>query len=76
MMLRGTSDNFLDVPGKRWLRAAGGRQTCCSSPTTGNCATAAVVTVEGGSAWLPGGFASFTTRQARHYNRTGPPSLG
>ncbi len=73
VLLLDEPDNYLDVPGKRWLE-----ERLRESPKTvlyvshdrellANTAQR-VVTVEGGSAWVhPGGFASWhTARVARH----------
>jgi sulfate-transporting ATPase len=73
VLLLDEPDNFLDVPGKRWLEARINESTKSVlyvshdrellAQTAGR-----VVAVEGGSAWVhPGGFASwYDARQARH----------
>ena len=81
LLLRGTDevllldepDNFLDVPGKRWLEARlreSGKSVLYVSHDRELLAQTAdrVVAVEGGSAWMhPGGFASWhEARVARH----------
>jgi ATPase subunit of ABC transporter with duplicated ATPase domains len=81
LLLRGTDevllldepDNFLDVPGKRWLErrlAESGKSVLYVSHDRELLAQTAdrVVAVEGGSAWVhPGGFASWhDARHARH----------
>lgn len=81
LLLRGTDevllldepDNFLDVPGKRWLEerlAGSGKSVLYVSHDRELLARTAdrVVTVEGGSAWVhPAGFASWhEVRLARH----------
>lgn len=81
LLLRGTDevllldepDNFLDVPGKRWLEGrirASGKSVLYVSHDRELLAQTAdrVVAVEGGSAWVhPGGFATWhEARVARH----------
>jgi ATPase subunit of ABC transporter with duplicated ATPase domains len=81
LLLRGTDevllldepDNFLDVPGKRWLEGRineSGKSVLYVSHDRELLARTAdrVVAVEGGSAWVhPGGFASwYEARVARH----------
>ncbi|HLU32869.1 MAG TPA: ATP-binding cassette domain-containing protein [Natronosporangium sp.] len=74
VLLLDEPDNFLDVPGKRWLEerlASTAKSVLFVSHDRELLARTAeaVVTVEGGSAWThPGGFASWhDARQARHY---------
>ncbi|GAB1644988.1 ABC-F family ATP-binding cassette domain-containing protein [Krasilnikovia sp. MM14-A1259] len=83
LLLRGTDevllldepDNFLDVPGKRWLEARLRESTKSVlyvshdrellAQTAGR-----VVAVEGGSAWVhPGGFASWHEARAHRHDR-------
>jgi sulfate-transporting ATPase len=73
VLLLDEPDNFLDVPGKRWLeeriRASAKSILYVSHDRELLAQTASrVVTVEGGSAWVhPGGFASWhEARVARH----------
>ncbi|MER7165866.1 ATP-binding cassette domain-containing protein [Micromonospora sp. NPDC000207] len=81
LLLRGTDevllldepDNFLDVPGKRWLEGRLRESTKSVLYVSHDRELLArtaerVVTVEGGSAWVhPGGFASwYEARVARH----------
>ncbi|MGC9666647.1 ATP-binding cassette domain-containing protein [Planosporangium sp. 12N6] len=73
VLLLDEPDNFLDVPGKRWLEerlAASGKSVLYVSHDRELLARTAdrVVAVEGGSAWVhPGGFASwYEARSARH----------
>src|SRR5690348_4924206 len=73
VLLLDEPDNYLDVPGKRWLE-----ERLVESPKTVlyvshdrellNRTATRVVTIEGGSAWVhPGGFASYhEARRARH----------
>ena len=73
VLLLDEPDNFLDVPGKRWLEGRltdSGKSVLYVSHDRELLARTAdrVVTVEGGSAWVhPGGFASWhEARLARH----------
>ncbi len=76
VLLLDEPDNYLDVPGKRWLEKrltegpAAGKSVLYVSHDRELLARTAdrVVTVEGGSAWThPGGFASWhEARMARH----------
>ncbi|MPZ27953.1 MAG: ATP-binding cassette domain-containing protein [Micromonosporaceae bacterium] len=73
VLLLDEPDNFLDVPGKRWLErrlAASAKSVLFVSHDRELLARTAdrVVAVEGGSAWThPGGFASWhAARAARH----------
>jgi energy-dependent translational throttle protein EttA len=73
VLLLDEPDNFLDVPGKRWLEARldeSGKSVLYVSHDRELLARTAqrVVTVEAGSAWVhPGGFASWhAARVARH----------
>jgi sulfate-transporting ATPase len=73
VLLLDEPDNFLDVPGKRWLEARlteSGKSALYVSHDRELLARTAdrVVAVEGGSAWVhPGGFASWhEARVARH----------
>ncbi len=83
LLLRGTDDvllldepdNFLDVPGKRWLEARlreSGKSVLYVSHDRELLAQTAtrVVTVEGGTAWThPGGFASWHEARVARYER-------
>ncbi|BFU47055.1 ABC-F family ATP-binding cassette domain-containing protein [Krasilnikovia sp. MM14-A1004] len=83
LLLRGTDevllldepDNFLDVPGKRWLEARL-RESSKSVLYVShdrellNQTAGRVVAVEGGSAWIhPGGFASWHEARAHRHDR-------
>ena len=75
VLLLDEPDNFLDVPGKRWLEARlrdSGKSVLYVSHDRELLAQTAdrVVAVEGGSAWThPGGFASWHEARAHRHER-------
>ncbi|GGK13916.1 ABC transporter ATP-binding protein [Pilimelia terevasa] len=75
VLLLDEPDNFLDVPGKRWLEerlAASAKSVLYVSHDRELLARTAdrVVAVEGGSAWVhPGGFASWHAARAHRHDR-------
>jgi sulfate-transporting ATPase len=75
VLLLDEPDNFLDVPGKRWLEHRlrdSGKSVLYVSHDRELLARTAdrVVTVEGGSAWVhPGGFASWHAARAGRHGR-------
>ena len=79
VLLLDEPDNFLDVPGKRWLegRMSECRRRSCSSATTGSCwptrrrgSSTVELGAAGNTVWThPGGFASYHEARRRRFER-------